>query len=385
MLKLFEKKKLKEETNLVFVIESGQILSAIVSIKDEKPPHFLFTSKEVISHKHELSENRLVSLMLSGVKSGAEAMSKKGFIEASGKMFNKRTVHIFLGLPWYTSISNETTVTKEKPFLIKEKFIEDSANEHFHISNKELVPIEQKIISVQANGYQLEHPVGKKAKSINIKSIVNASSSELIKSIKEVVNLSFPEIEVVFHTTTQAIFPVASELIGKKDFLLLIPEHDISEIVFSKNGMFESTISMPFGKYSPVRMVSAIFKNEKVVVTSLLKLYMEKSLSENKHKEVDDALKMPKDKFQGLFKEALWKLSPTVLLPKDVVIADKSLVAKLLGEWIQTETWSNSVFGGGALNIYFLGNSDLIGRIKKENELHYFEPILISCGLYLRS
>lgn len=388
MLRIFEKRRLKEETDLVFILESGQILSAIISLKNEKPPHFLFTNREIISHKHDLNEERLTSLMLSGLKNTAEIMSKKGFMEAAGKMHTKKNIHIFLGLPWYTSISNEVTITKEKPFLIGENFISESAQEHFHISNAKLIPLEQKIISVKANGYHLEYPVGKKAKTIDIKSIVNASSENLIKNIEEIVHLSFHDANIVFHTTTQAMFPVASELINKeqkKDFLLIIPEHDISEIILSKNGMFESTISLPFGKYSPVRMISALFKKEKIVTTSVLKLYMEKALSDEKTKEIEGLLKISKDKFQELFKEALWKLSPTVLLPKDIVIADKSLVAKLIGEWIQTETWSSSVFGGGKLNIYFLGNVDLIDKIKKENELHYFEPILISCGLYLRA
>jgi hypothetical protein len=312
-------------------------------------------------------------------------MSKKGFVEAAEKTYEKKIVHIFLGSPWYISISNEAKITREKPFLVREGFIENSAKEHFHISNKSLIPLEQKIVSVKAHGYHFENLVGKKVQTMTIKSLVNASQMKLVEKIGNAIHFSFPNTEIHFHTTTQAVFPIVRELLNKEDFILVIPEHEISEIILSKKGMFESTISIPFGKYSPVREASAILKKDKMVAKSIIKLFMEKKLSDVKIREVYSAIMAIKERFQALFREALWKLSPSVLLPRDIVISDKSPISKQIGEWIKSESWSKSVFGGEGINIYFLENTDLLHQIKRENELHYFEPILISAGLYLRS
>ncbi len=384
MFDFLRKKSNKDEIVFTFVIESGKVLSAIISHTPGKKPEILYTHKESITYQQDVNPERLENLMLESVKMSGDVLAREGYKNIS-QGSRRRKIAVFLGSPWYAPIRGVAKVTKDKPFLIKEKMIEDTVRENFSLSHKDAVIIEQKIITVRGNGYRLDNPIGKKASALDIEFISNASSKKIISDIEEMIHVTLPVLPITFHTTISSIFPSALAAINKKNFLLFLPEHEISDIVLAREGNFVANISIPYGKHAPVRAIAAAFHTSKEEAHSLLMLYLSKKLETEKMEQIDELLKLIKAKFQEVLRESLWKLSTTVFLPSDIVVADAHPISKLLGLWIQTEEFSEKTLTSKNFAVHFLENNDVEKAVTVPLGVTYRNPLLLSTALYNQS
>lgn len=384
MFSFFYKRKHKEEISVVFAIESGKIMGSVIHFSDNLPPAFLYSRRDSITYQQDVNPERLKDLMLSALKISSEKLGR----EASGFLRQRKgkiKTYVFLGSPWYVSVYSKTEKNSPKPFLITEDLIKSIAREEFKNPHEDTHIIEQKILSVKGNGYILQNPKNQKTDSISIESLTSLVSTELIAEIENMITLSVPYIEFEYHTTPQAIFPVAQELIGKKDFVIFIPEHEISDLIVVRDGHIEKTISIPFGKHSPTRGLATIFKGEKNSAHALLMLFIGGELEKEKEAKVRELVNLSKTKFEEILRDALWQLSSTIFLPEDIVVADGHPISKLLGEWIQNEEFSNKTMSSKKFSVYFMQNKDIIEKISYEKTAEYLNPLLISIGLYLKS
>jgi hypothetical protein len=152
-----------------------------------------------------------------------------------------------------------------------------------------------------------------------------------------------------------------------------------------RDGHIEKTISIPFGKHSPTRGMATVFKGEKNNAHALLMLFIGGELEKEKEAKVRELVNLSKTKFEEILRDALWKLSSTIFIPEDIVVADGHPISKLLGEWIQNEEFSNKTMSTKKFSVYFMQNKDIIEKISYEKNAEYLNPLLILIGLYLKS
>lgn len=384
MRSFFQKKKHKEdETNIIFILESGLVSSAIVKNESNLPPHFLFSSENSLIFQQEVDPDKLTDIALAGLKSSAEKISKEGLPVSVRKMSSKNpNICIFFGSPWYVSTLNNTTINKEKPFLIKEKMIEEAAEKAFS-SDPSTYVIEHNILGVKSNGYDIENPIGRHANVLEIKSFANSVSKKVIEKVEEIMHSSFPNSKIRFFTIAQALFPVAKELIEKKDFILFVPEYETSEVILIRNNTIEASVSIPFGKHTPLRAITEKLEKGRENAESILHLFLSNELEEGMKNKVAEIIKIAEEDFQESIQNALWKLSSTIFFPRDVVISDADNISKLLGEWVVNDTWL--IGAHGPINVVFLDKNLAEVMIKKESVVGVLNPSMISAGFYVKS
>lgn len=386
MFSFFHKTKQKNETALIFVVESGKVIGSVVKFEESKPPRFLYSHRESITYQQDVLPERLKDLMLSSLKSSAEKLANEAFKSFSREKGKKIKTYIFLGSPWYVSVYLKSEKNSPKIFLVTDEVIKETANKNFENPHEDIQIIEQKILGVKANGYFLQNPKNQKTTSLTVESLTSSASKELLKEIENMISLSIIGADFEYHTTPQAIFPVARELVGKKDFVIFIPEHEISDLIVVRGGQIEKTVSIPFGKHSPTRGLVATMKGENISAYSLLLRYIGRELDADTMNKVKELVNLSKSKFEEILREALWQLASTIFLPQDIVIADGHPVSKLLGEWIQNEEFSNKTMTIKSFSVYFMQNKDIIGKIAYvPNSDIYLNPLLISIALYLKS
>ena len=377
MRSFFQKKQHKDENSIIFILESGSISTATIENKNGLPPHFFSNSENPLAYQHEVDPQKMMEIMISGLKSNAENLSKQSPLLAS-------SVEIFFGSPWYISAINTTVISKDKPFLIKENMIEESTEKAFSADASTFV-VEHNILSVKANGYEIENPVGKKAKTIEIRSFANSVSKNLIEKVEDAIFSSFPNsgFKIKFHTVTQALFPVVKELTAKKDLLLFVPEYETSEILLIRNGIIDASVSMPFGKNTPLRAIADKLEKDNQNAESILHLFLLNELEESTRGRVNEIMETTKEKFLESLQNALWKISTTSFLPRDVIVSDADNISRLLGEWISKDTWLSG--SQGAINVGFLDKNIAESKILKEKNVSDLNTSLIAASFYLRS
>lgn len=404
MFSFLNKKKPKKETSLIFVIESGKVISAVMHFDAAKPPEFLYTHKHNIAFQQNVDPQRLEDLMLGTLKQSAEKASKEGLVLYKHDTKTPIKTYIFLGSPWYMPTYSKAEMSKEKSFVISEDLVKKISEEKFDSENKDNLIIEHKIISVKANGYDVLTVKNQKVDEIVVASLFSGAPKKLLGQIESMIKLSIVHTDFIYHTTAQVVFPIAKELIKKDDFVIYIPEHEVSDLVVVRHGHIEKMVTIPFGKHSPVRALSNNANNpsnankadasqvdkrkadeEKVGSHSLVMMYLSDKLAADERERVKVLLDISKVKFLEILREALWKLSSTIFLPEDIIISDGHPISKLLGEWILTEEFTSRTMTIKNFSISFMENKDIIGKVVTKEKAEYLNPFIISAGLYLNS
>jgi len=384
MFSFLSKKKYREETALVFIVESGKIISAIIKYDDSNLPEIIFSQKSNIDIEQTVDPVKLQEAVLAKLSSTAESILKDQLAVLKISNSHSISIHIFLGSLWCVTKKVGSEYIKEKEFFISEDLIMKISKEDPPNSDTEVM-IEKKVVSIKANGYNIETPLNQRANELMIVSLVSTSPKIFIDEVEKKLLQYFPKSKIDFHTTAVAIFPVAKLLAKKQDFIVFIPEHEVSDIIVARKGSVDRVVSVPYGKNSPVRDLSMTFKGSAGEAHSILTLYMADKLEEDKRKNVSSFLDESKIKFQNYLRDALRKLSSTIFLPEDIVLSNNSVMTKLIGEWIHTEEFTSKTMTIKSFNVSFMENKDIINEVTIRNKSNYVNPILISVVLYLKS
>ncbi len=376
----------KEETALVFALESGKAITGIVRLKPNKKPEIVYAHQSAVLSEAK-TEGSVLSFSLASLKRENEKLQKEGIeeVKAKGVKFGDiKTAYVFLGSPWNISKIVTSTKTEDKPFIITNELIRETASEHLKEKEPNLLHIEEAIVSVKANGYEIENSIGKKTSSITVTSFISTMNEDVAVKIKEVINLAFPNLLVNFHTIPMAFFPIVVNLLHKKDFVLCMPEHEVSEFLLVRGGVPKGSVSIPFGKHFPVRVIASALQKEKETVLSLLSLHEEGTLEASAETELTQILSQAESEWDVALTDAFWRLGETFLLPKEVIIAGKDAESKILETWISKKTFANKSFSSDTFSVSYFTTEDVKNYIvvSSSKEPH---PILGAISLFLKT
>lgn len=388
MFEFLNKKKFKEETALIFCIESGKILSMVVRYTKDKLPEILHIGRHEIDYSHHLNSARLKPLMLTALRRSLEHLSKEGYTTIKkhfGGTIPIEKIYIFLGSPWHIIEKISTVITKEKEFFIKEDTMNDATNELFSKLHPDSTYIEQTVISVKANGYLIENPIGKKANSIEMDAHVASVDNDIIEAIKETTYLVFPNFKIEFHTIPMALYVASKSIISMEDYMIIIPEHEVSEILLVRKNILETSISIPYGKHLTVRHIAEEYNQSKEQALSMLKLWSENKLEESKKESIETIIENAKQEWSMCLRGAFSSLGKKALLPNTVLIAGSRIESKLLGEWLAREQYSNQTFTIDKFSVLYLKVEDFSNQFSLKVDNSLMNPVLASVALYTKS
>ncbi len=373
MSNFFQKKYFKDETALIFSIESGEITSTLVRYEKEKKPLILYVKTHIINTQNQDDISHLLPVMLLTLRESAEDVLYRGFKEYSHirKQIPIENVYVFLGAPWYKASTLEKNISSDKQFLLTSEIIDKGAEELFAEVSTTGFHVEKKVISIKANGYNIENPIGHKVTSALITAYVASSEQIIVDKIKEIIHLSFPNFEVHFHTISIALYSMVTRLMPNSNFILMLPEHKVTEFVLVSKKNIDASVSIPFGRHHLVESIAKDCDSNLFEAHSLLKLWREKKLSENKVATIDTALKNAKEEWFTLLRNAFVSLSKFSLLPSAIVVSGKTLESDILAEWTLQEEYSNQTFTLNKFSVLFLTRSSIDAlydsKIPKEN------------------
>ena len=196
--------------------------------------------------------------------------------------------YMILASPWYASQTRVVNLRKSEPFIFTEElFVEMIRKESTAFKNEHtkgrfkkaaqednLVLIEEHVVQLKCNGYEVKNPFEKKVKTVEMPLYLSVAPQVVLEAFTSSVKNVFPKIDIVFGTFPLAYFFAARELYSKFDDALLVDvSGEVTDIAFVLNGVLLEITSFPLGKNTIFRRLSSSLHRPAEEIISLLSTF----------------------------------------------------------------------------------------------------------------
>lgn len=380
-MNFFSKFNSEPKIALVFDLGSSSVGAALFLIKKTEGPQIIFSIREPISLKKEITFDKFVSETMKTLEIVTNKVIKSGK-GAPTKFF------CVLSSPWYSSQVRIISLKKNTAFLFTNKLADELIKkeinlfEEENIKNAEKVndssPIELKNMRTMLNGYTTKDPLNKKAKEIEMAVFVSMSPKDILEKIENVVDKHFHQKDVKFSSFTLASFTVARDMfINQDNFTLVDIGGEITELSLVKKDALCSSASFPLGYNFFVRGLSSSLKCSIDEAKSYLSLYNNKHASvtlENKLKPIIEKLKL---EWLARFQESLVFLSSNVFIPSTIFMTVDEELADFFADTIKNEEFNQYAFTESKFRVVFLGAQMLHGIAEYKKDIKHDSFITI--------
>lgn len=342
----------------VFSVESGCVILTVFDFDREKKEEFVHIARASLDSDDKLSPADLLKKTCQKI----DEMFKQLFDEKHTYAIAKANVLVLLGSPWHISWSDKILVKKEHNFRVTKNLINDSIRDSFYGTHKDMSILGKHIESVKMNGYQMKTSVGKSTQSLELDVYIESAPNEALSSISQIIKKYLPHARINWSTYTYTAASAIQESLGVKDFLLVMPEHEVTEIALIKDGIIQAEASMPLGTATLARELFGKSSSGIKEAISKTKRFLAGTLSESGLKTASLSMDVIKKNFFEDFRNILWQMNTSVLFPDTVFVTGKNVASYFFSLWIKSENYSNETFTIGGFKTIMLGGKDIMAR-----------------------
>lgn len=335
---LTRKNKLKHM--VVFSVETGFVTMSVVNLKADLNEQIVYVAKYPFTFDESPSGGELVKKVISKIDEAYDDASKN---KAVGYI-NKADVVVLLGSPWNISWCDRLNYNKDKPFKVNDDVIDKVINDAFEHKHQGFRMIGKHVMGYKMNGYIISNPIGKTTSSLELCAYVEYAPEEIIDQIKSRIVRRTPHSRIYFTTSTFSAAETIKYFTNTKDFLLILPESEVTDLVVVRHGIIESTSSIPFGSATLARK---LFNKESATIDEAIsktKRFLASDFGSDELEKLRNDIESVKNDFIKIFRDLLWKMNETVLLPQDLYIANSGVLAHFIKDWVEKEDYSNEAF-----------------------------------------
>jgi len=371
MFSLFSKQN-KKETVLIFDIGSASVAGALVEISREKEPTIIYTKRLPIKFQKNLSSSRFKKEMFTALDNVSRDLLMKGLFLAQGDGKKISRALCSLSSPWFVSETKTVKINQEKPFEITNSFLKDELDKEILLLEKSDLAkynsqkiqdseiIEKIVVDIKLNGYKIENPIGKKAKSVELSFFISMSQESILDGIEELISKNFHLKEILFHSFTLVSFTAIRDMYDRvSSFLMIDITGEVTDVTLVKKQNLIKTVSFPFGTHSMLRDISDGLKIDSGEALSAFKLFSANSLNKTKTKEIVLILEKSKKDWLQELGVALNKISGRMSLPTTVFFTADDDFSSWYGEIIKLEDYAQHSISEGAFIVSFMSSSNL--------------------------
>jgi len=308
-------------TYLIIDIATDAVRASFMRVRQD-----VRSRPEVLSYaetKLEIEEERsdvdaLGDYMLRALTHTLSMLSHKG-------MFVPDSVHCFLHAPWVGSQTRIAKMQKDKPFVLSEQIAGDillrERESFLRSAGEEITVIEEQIMSLKHNGYEIHNPFGKSTTSIEASIFFAFSEKHILGTIREKIAQVVHERPVVFHSAHFSSFVTVRDLKNEDDaFLLLSIGGLVSHVSLVTNGHLERSATFPYGVDALSREFAQTIGRSKNEIASLVSVYAAGRAHASLETLIKHGAKRAHLAWNEHFANSLTHLSEKATLPKSLYI-----------------------------------------------------------------
>lgn len=325
----FSRSKNKEKIVAIFDIGSGSVAGAIVkifpSVNGSQPePIIIAQSRIDITFQDSLDfETFFVDMQKSLFSSATQIYNMK--------VGAPEEIICVLASPWYVGETRKLHLEKVEPFLVSRSVVDGLVNdelknlsENYKKKYEEVdgssTLVESKIFQSRLNGYLVDNPLDKYAKSLDLYLFVGISPEICLARIREGLERVFHHVPVTFTTFLSSIFAGAQERFGDNDAYFLIDiRGELTDIAIVTSNVLISAVSFPVGKHGIIRAFKE-FGMPEGQARSMISLHTNNMLNDKSKKEMTETVEQVQKSWSKMFEKSLALLPKTIAIPQMIFL-----------------------------------------------------------------
>lgn len=273
----------------------------------------------------------------------------------------------FLSSPFYVSQTKILNYENPKPFTFTKeflgkiscdeaaKFLENHQSLYPEILSDDPILIENKIMQIRLNGYDIIKPFGKTANKAVLSQYLSLGSKKILKRLKEVIKASTNGSHVEFHSFMFSAYSSLRDLINNKDsFMFVDVGGELTDVAIVTEGVLQEGASYPYGKNSLIRQTVASLSTIHQEASTLLKLYVDNNVHGRHDERLALVLAKAKEEWISQFKQTLGTIMESTMLPETVYFIGDEKIGRLFATWLSEDSFKSYSFSNNPLKINFL-------------------------------
>ncbi len=317
---LFSKKK--EKIIAIFDIGSGSVGGALVRIPSDNKnlPVIIKSNRTDIVNRKEVDFNLFLDDMILALGFTSQNLYQS-------MLGSPDEIFCVLASPWYLSETRMIKMSKETSFVFTKKIVNNLLEKEIEKLNKDFKEkysevesssevIEHPIVGISLNGYQVEDPLGKRTRSIEMNMIISLSPKICLDKITETISKSFHSIPVSFTSFMVASYiSVRDKYMNHDSYLILDIGGEVTDIGIVYKGVLKESLSFPYGRKTLYRNISKTLNIELRDAVEIFSLYNKNTLSDKEKVRLLPVLESIKSSWNKSFQECINTLPRTLTLP----------------------------------------------------------------------
>ncbi|NVN96988.1 hypothetical protein HXX01_02030 [Candidatus Nomurabacteria bacterium] len=371
---LFSSKK--EKLVAIFDIGSGSVGGALVQMPaDGKSlPIILKSSRTDIVTRKELDFDLFLKDMILAL-----GFASRSIYES--KLGAPDEIVCVLASPWYVSEVRLVKINKEHSFTFTKSMIDELAKKEIvsldslykaKYGDVESLPevIEHPIMSISLNGYQIDDPLGKKTRSVEMNMVVSLSPKSCLDIIKETISKSFHHTPVSFSSfMMNSYIAVRDRYMNHDSYLLLDIGGEVTDISIISKGVLKDSLSFPYGRKSLLRDISKKLKIELRDAKEIFNLYNKGVITEKDKARLEPILGGIGESWGISFKECISTLPKTLTLPNAIFLTIDSDVKDWFVKIINNGEYIKGMVPDKKLTLVSLDGADFFNMCNIKNSI----------------
>jgi hypothetical protein len=309
--------------SLVIEIRSDSVEGSLVHFPNKD---ILYGASVPLPQKDESNDESLTVTMLKKLSELCVHISRERSKFTSDQIAE---VHYVLSSPWIVSEAKTVHFEHEKEAEVTEatikKILDDHKKEFVKQYESGMTFVEQKIFSIELNGYPVSDYKGKRAKTLRVAFIHSMSPTKLVKDIDAVVGRALHVHKESYHSSVFLQYLATRIQLGEnKEYILVHVHGELTEVIVVKKGSDVYLGSFPFGVATLTRKVSLELGGTLGAADSALTLFEEKKLEEGQHGQVRDVICKLLQEWQTDCAQALSGVGEGVLMPRTIYLSTET-------------------------------------------------------------
>lgn len=365
---------MKQQGDFFIAIDVGssRIVGALIE-KTSTKPKLHAVSYHDLPFQSTLSQERYTRDTGSILRRCADSLNK----ELKGKRYT--AVHCTL-----SSLLYEPRLSFKKSVFEHDTLIEKQHVDTLIQSNVKTVPgtLEHTVMQYKVNGYPTMHPIGKIGRTIEAALYESTGDTETIQLLTDNLKTGFPDVPISFHSFSLSAWAVIRNIMHDPHFIFMDFGGEITDMVISKSGVLEKTVSIPFGKNSIMRELMKETGVSREIAESLIRMHAAGTLSPQYKNGVERALASCRQHWDTLFLGTLEHGTLDVLLPQDLYLLSNPILMPIVRGYLENTACDRYVFIGKPFKIHEIRNTTLLPFCTIKEGLETPDPFMVISSLF---
>lgn len=322
----------KPELGIVFHIGSSSIGAGLIRLHHGEKPHVLYTLRQAIPYREKVKPERFFDDMIETLKQVNLRLAKEGLSHLKftefGSLKIKRVFYAFSS-PWSVTQTKIATMEKPEGFIFSKEIVDTIVSDNEKDFEKKVLEgtglsdalqiVEQKVIQIKLNGYELLNPYGKKAYRADLSLFMSLVPKAVIDKVFDISMTTYhPKNTEVFSLPLASFSTIRDVFHDTKDFIFIDIGGELSDISIIKDGLIIETASFPFGRNFLVRKIAEKFATTAELAVSLIKMYHEGHVEAAVSDKLKPVIAEASMEWSGAFHKTLEAIALKVSLPKNL-------------------------------------------------------------------